>query len=208
MTLNELRIKCIRKTEQGDDETLTAANFDSLKEDSEYQAFALNVDDAINEATRYLIVNDKIPLKSLEVEVASALSVVSKSSYEALSSAREIRKCHFIESSGTAYAVEFTAFDGKIFLSSPVKDGTLYIFYQPVLEEVSSSVDGDTDISELGFDDSVVLFVLNYAKAELYERQEPDIAMAYRNIALQYAAAFRSDVSLPTQRKVRRIVRL
>lgn len=211
MKLNELRIRCIRKTEQADDETLVADNFDEIKNtDSDYRAAALNVDDAINEAVNFLIANDKLPLRSMEVEVgkASRLSCLSVSSYPDLTKAREIRKCHFYEASGNAYAVEFSAFGGKIRLGSPVSDGTLVVFYQPVVPEIDDSCDGNADVSEYGFDETTALFVLNYAKSNLYEKQEPDIAMAYRSIAMQYAAAIRVDVSLPTQRKVRRVIGL
>ena len=210
MTLNELRIQCIRKTEQADDETLVADNFDVLREtDSEYKALALNVDDAINEAVNYLILNDKLPLAHLEVAVGeSPISSLSKSSYPDLSKAREIRKCHFFESSGDSYAVEFSAFGGKVMMTAPVRKGTLYVFYQPMMPEIDSSTPGNTDVADLGMDETVALFVVNFAKANLYEKQEPDIAMSYRSLAMQYAAAIRVDVSLPTQRRVRRVVRL
>ena len=77
-----------------------------------------------------------------------------------------------------------------------------------MVPEIDDSCDGNADVSEYGFDETTALFVLNYAKSNLYEKQEPDIAMAYRSIAMQYAAAIRVDVSLPTQRKVRRVIGL
>ena len=209
MTVNELRMRCIRKTEQADDETLVASNFDALRDtDTEYRALALNVDDAINEAVDWLTVNDKLPYKVLEIEVHYPLSVISESSYPALSGARKIRKCHFFENSGDAYAVEFAAFGGKIHVMSPVCNGQLCVFFSPAIPEFTSETDGDADVADLGMDEATCLFVLNYAKAILYEKQEPDIAMSYRTIAMQYAQAIRSDISLPTQRKVVRKVRL
>ena len=210
MTLNELRVRCIRKIEQSDEGHITAMNFESLKNDSNYASYALNVDDAINESIDYLIANDKIPYKSLTISVgpSHSLNVISKSSYPELQNAREIRKCHFFEERGNSYAVEFTAFDGKIFLSLPVKGGSLYIFYQPIMPDFDSNSDGDKDLAEYGIDEAMALFIMNYAKANLYEKEEPDIAMSYRTLSMQYANLIRHDVSLPTQRRVRRVIDL
>lgn len=210
MTLNELRVLCIRKTEKSDEDVLNNAhNFEALKGDTDYASSALNVDDAINEAVNYLIVNDKIPYKTLTISVGSSpISSISKSSYADLSNAREIRKCHFFEPDGNAFAVEFSTVSGTIFLASPVSRGTLYVFYQPVMPIIDQNSNGDSDISEFGLDETMALFVQNYAKAELHEKMEPDIAMSYRTLAMQYANLMRQDVSLPAQRRVRRVVKL
>lgn len=210
MTLNELRVACVKKTVMDDTDGFSAETYDEYKNKPDYAEYCNNVDGCINSAIQHLSLLDKIKWQSFTISLGStAIKKIMKSDHaDEFSNVYRIKGGFITTDDGNSFSASPTDYGTYIELPYAYKNATLTIYYSPKMTFISGDVAGTTDISTLYIDDLAANFIIFFSKGELYEKIEPDLSEAWKSRATSYLTAMTQDLAMPQQKSVIRVIHL
>lgn len=208
MTLGQLKIDCIKKIKVDDNSALTDLTIDDYKEDREYKKYFNNIIPALNNGIRTLVLDEKIPFKSHEINITQSIKEITKETLSDVDDIYRIKSILYEGEDGNIMTVDYVEIAGSIKLGGTYSHGKLLILYAPRIRPLLDSDEDSLDLNTLGLNDLVCGYLTYFAKAELYEKVEPDEANKAKSYAEQYKAALDQEVTLPVQKKVRQVISL
>ena len=207
MNLGQLIIDCIKKIKTDNNSSLNLSSIEDYKTDRDYSKYFNNVIPSINDGIRRLVAAEKIPYQTLQISITQSTTEISKSQLQGANIYR-IKSILFEDADGVLVPVSYFQLADVYKLGSVYSSGKFIILYAPTVRLLTEDDEYSLDLTTLGITDLVCGFLTYFVKAELYEKVEPEEAAKWRNYAEQYKSALDQEVTLPTQQKVRQVVRL
>lgn len=184
MTKGELIVKCLKLLNENDGVNIES---DTVSEDPDYLERTVNIVPSINRALNRLAEMKKLPVKSFEVpftfenrrktikinqnEISDLLFVANVIKMDADYGLAETNVSYFLE--GTT-----------LILPSLIYAEFYQIFYHPLAKHLKED---DADTMQIEYPDYILDCIPYFVKADLFEEDNPNLAVLARNLFEQYA---------------------
>lgn len=199
MTLNELRTLCIKYTLMDDEMGLTKETYSQYIHDSNYKDLFNNVTSSINRAVSRIISKEKLNYKTFDINPVKTTSPTFE--YQLDDTIHSIQKVIYNDGTGFYYNVDYKIILDRLVLPR-ISSGYFIVAYIPEIEPFQEFVEGEKEIElkELGITNQLCNVIQYFAKADLWEKEEPALSQSYRGYAEQYLDDIKPKrMELPTK---------
>ena len=186
MTKGELMSNCLKLLNENDGQEIDDSIVSSL---DEYKERTTVMIPSINRALNRLAVMKKLPGKTFTIEYdASQKSKTIEVSGELITDLLYVSNVVLFDKDYGMMDTNVGYFlDGETFILPPLNyDEGYKIFYHPQAVQLK---DTDEDTMELPYLDYILNCIPYFVKADLYEEDNPNVALLARNLFEQYAEA-------------------
>lgn len=207
MTLKELKLLCIKYTTMDSEVGLTTETYDDYVNDATYKDLFNNVLNSINRAVGRIVDSEKLKEKTIVLQPLNDSKVFA--TYDLSLNADygkiyRIKKVIWNTANGDYIEAEYKYFNGKLILPQ-ITEGEFWVIYSPRIDPLTDSNDDNNLATLCGLTTEFCNVIQYFAKAELWEVEEPELAQNYRNYAETYLAEIRTQNLDFTQKKVKSV---
>jgi hypothetical protein len=208
MTLGELKIAILKLLSNTNDD-LTVENLAELESDDNYNTYLKNCRESINRAFTRLLTEKKIPYSTLYITPETAVSLRSGNTCryrikELANDVNTVIKVIYEDDFGNSYTQNQLRVEGEYIVLPKITKGIYILVYLP---NVTIPMDMP-DNAEINVPEHICNLIPYFVKADLYEEDEPNLAMASRNYFENAIAELKTNEDNERQSCVRSIFQL
>lgn len=208
MTLGELKIAILKLISNTNDD-LTVDNLIELESDDNYNTILKNCRESINRALTRLLTEKKIPYATLYItpETNVSLQVNNTNRYKLKDLSNDINtiiNVIYEDTDGNSVGRNQLRVEGEYLVLPNLTKGIYIVVYLP---NITIKADMSNN-EEINIPEHICSLIPYFVKADLYEEDEPNLAMASRNYFESAIAELKTNEDNDRQSYVRTIFQL
>lgn len=177
MKVGEIKLEALRIMNINNDAELTLENFDSIKTEARYSKYINNMTNSINRAIDYINHRKVLPIQRMPLSsmVKSKGMNTNKYPLQQIGDLISIDKVVYEDEYQYIESVPYNMEGSDLVIKKRYDDNYLTLLYNPKMQLLDAYVDDDDTI--IGMDDKFARIIPYFIKFDLYQEDEPDLAL-------------------------------
>ena len=181
MKLGEIKLEALKIMNINNDSVLVLENMDAILGEKRYAKYLNNMFNCINKAID--VINHKKVLQKERVEMANLLiqqsGVNNRFDVSSIEDFMSVSRIVYEDENNYQERVPFEREGKLIVISNKYLPENLIMVYDTKIENITASIRDTDDVP--GLTDELARLIPYYIKFELYQEDEPDLALTARN---------------------------
>lgn len=177
MKIGEIKLEALRIMNINNDAELTLDKFEDIKAEARYSKYINNMTNSINRAIDYINHRKVLPIKRMPLSSMVKISGLKTNKFplQQISDFISIDKVVYEDEKDYIESVPYNMEGIDLVVSNEYNDKYLTLLYNPKMQLLDSYVSDDDVI--IGMSDKFARIIPYFIKFDLYQEDEPDLAL-------------------------------